>query len=89
LLFIVIHYFSSIRCLRRAILSTESPLRRAEFYCNLGRVFAERREFVRAQHCFIRAVQLRYVAVIEEVFLFYNYFLIFNFFPICLEILSL
>ncbi len=47
-----------MECLRRAILLTHSKQKRSQLYCQLGKTYVVAGEPSRAQHCFIRALQL-------------------------------
>jgi len=47
-----------LTCLRKAILLAKSDSKRAEFYCNLSKVFIETGDFQKVQHCLIRSIQL-------------------------------
>ncbi|KAI1714353.1 tetratricopeptide repeat protein 37 [Ditylenchus destructor] len=48
-----------VECLRNAILSTKSRLKRSEYWCTLGKIFLQAQDnYPKAQHCLIRAIQL-------------------------------
>ncbi|KAI1711502.1 tetratricopeptide repeat protein 37 [Ditylenchus destructor] len=48
-----------VECLRNAIHSTKSKLKRSEYWCTLGKVFLQaQNNYPKAQHCLIRAIQL-------------------------------